>query len=68
LRQVSVGSTVSLTVFRQGKLEEISYSVPERPLLPGDIVGPGASMQLTRATTAGSTTAGPPAGRGNFRF
>jgi serine protease Do len=68
LRQVSVGSTVTLTVFRQGKLEEISYSVPERPLLPGDIAGPNAALQVTHAIPAASTTGGPPVGRTNFRF
>lgn len=44
LRGVKVGSNLNLTVFRDGEELTISYRVPERPLLPGDIVGPNASF------------------------
>ncbi|MDQ3747387.1 MAG: trypsin-like peptidase domain-containing protein, partial [Acidobacteriota bacterium] len=37
LRRLKVGSAVDLTVFRDGKYLDVSYVLPERPLLPGDI-------------------------------
>jgi S1-C subfamily serine protease len=37
MRALQVGSTVSLTVFRDGKERDIQYVLPERPLLPSDI-------------------------------
>jgi S1-C subfamily serine protease len=54
LEKVEVGSTLSLSVFRLGKELEISYAVPERPLLPGDIAGqnlsvPASSVQPRRS-------------------
>jgi len=39
LKNVSVGSEISLTVFRTGKYLSFKYKVPERPLLPGDTEG-----------------------------
>jgi serine protease Do len=44
LREMRVGSRVNLTVFREGKEVKLSYDLPERPILPGDIDGPGASF------------------------
>ena len=37
MRSVKVGSTVKLKLYRQGKYFDVQYTVPERPLLPGDI-------------------------------
>ena len=68
LRKVEVGSTVSLTVFRRGKEVEVSYSVPERPLLPGDIAGANASLEQTKTTPLGARTAAPPLNRSAFHF
>ncbi|HUK91013.1 MAG TPA: trypsin-like peptidase domain-containing protein [Blastocatellia bacterium] len=68
LKRTTVGSTVTLTVFRQGDQREITYAVPERPLLPGDIAGPNASMELTHASPVKSKSAGPPPGNTIFRF
>lgn len=47
---VRVGSSISLTVFREGNTLELTYILPERPLLPGDIGGQGLSVPLTQAT------------------
>ncbi len=46
LRGMKVGSNVALTVFRDGKEVKLAYDLPERPILPGDIDGPGASFTL----------------------
>jgi len=46
LQGLKVGSNVSLTVFREGKYLEMSYTLPERPLLPGDIPGQGTAVPL----------------------
>jgi serine protease Do len=68
LGKIDVGSTVTLTVYRQGKETEVSYAVPERPLLPGDIAGANATMELTHASPLKSRTTGPPPGHSDFRF
>jgi serine protease Do len=39
MRTLQVGSSVSLKVFREGQERELTYVLPERPLLPGDIAG-----------------------------
>jgi S1-C subfamily serine protease len=36
LNSLHVGSTLRIQLFRQGKYLEVSYALPERPLLPGD--------------------------------
>ena len=42
LRPVEVGASLTMTVFREGKYFDVKYTLPERPLLPGDIPGQGA--------------------------
>jgi putative serine protease PepD len=37
MRGLKVGKKVELKLFRDGKTREVSYVLPERPLLPGDI-------------------------------
>jgi S1-C subfamily serine protease len=37
LAELRVGSTVNLTIFRGGEYLDVQYTLPERPLLPGDI-------------------------------
>jgi serine protease Do len=37
LAELRVGSTVNLTLFRGGEYVDVQYTLPERPLLPGDI-------------------------------
>jgi S1-C subfamily serine protease len=37
LAELRVGSTVNLTIFRGGEYVDVQYTLPERPLLPGDI-------------------------------
>ena len=36
LNSVHVGSNLRLQIFRQGKYLDVSYTLPERPILPGD--------------------------------
>ena len=47
LQRLKVGSDVKLTVFREGQYLETSYTLPERPLLPGDIPGQGTAVPLS---------------------
>lgn len=44
LRAVEVGASVSMTVFREGKYINVKYTLPERPLLPGDLTGQAAAV------------------------
>ena len=37
LQELKVDGEISLTIFRDGKTQEVKYKLPERPLLPGDI-------------------------------
>jgi len=39
LATLKVGSEVTMTVFRDQKSVDVKYVLPERPLLPGDIMG-----------------------------
>ena len=46
LRTIEVGTTLKMMVFREGKSFEVKYTLPERPLLPGDVSGQGAVSPL----------------------
>jgi serine protease Do len=46
LQELKVGGEISLTIFRDGKTQEVTYKLPERPLLPGDIPGQTAATPL----------------------
>lgn len=46
LKAVEVGTTVSMTLFRDGKYFDVKYRLPERPLLPGDVSSEGAVAPL----------------------
>jgi hypothetical protein len=48
MRALKVGSSVSLKVFHDGRERELEYSLPERPLLPGDIAGQRMLTPMTR--------------------
>ena len=37
MRGLKVGGRIKLKLFREGKYVELEYSLPERPLLPGDL-------------------------------
>ena len=37
MRGLKVGSVLKLKVFRQGKYLDVQYTLPERPMLPGDL-------------------------------
>jgi S1-C subfamily serine protease len=39
MRPLRVGTTIRLTVFRDGNYRDVEYTLPERPVLPGDIRG-----------------------------
>ena len=54
LQELKVGSELSLTIFREGKSQEVKYKLSERPLLPGDIPGQ-ADAALAPGRQAGET-------------
>jgi len=37
MRGLKVGTTLTMSVFRDGESREVVYALPERPLLPGDL-------------------------------
>ena len=39
MRALRVGADLTLRVFRAGSYREVRYTLPERPLLPGDVPG-----------------------------
>jgi S1-C subfamily serine protease len=43
---LTVGGEVSMTLFREGKSVDVKYTLPERPLLPGDISSGDAGEML----------------------
>jgi len=48
LRSIEVGASVTMTVFREGKYFDVKYTLPERPLLPGDVPREAAAVPVTR--------------------
>jgi S1-C subfamily serine protease len=58
MRGLAVGRTLKARLYRQGKYRDVEYTLPERPLLPGDIPSQdgqgsdwsdrGAARRLTR--------------------
>jgi S1-C subfamily serine protease len=46
LETVTVGTEIRLSLLRSGKEMNLAYTVPERPLLPGDISGQGLTVPL----------------------
>jgi serine protease Do len=68
LQMIQIDSTVTLSVFRQGKQVEISYAVPERPLLPGDIAGAGGAAAMNHASPLGSSRGSAPNQAKQFVF
>ncbi|MBI3528174.1 MAG: trypsin-like peptidase domain-containing protein [Betaproteobacteria bacterium] len=45
MRALKVGSTLKMSVFREGETREVTYTLPERPLLPGDLPEEQAGLQ-----------------------
>lgn len=45
MRGVKVGDKLKMSVFRDGETREVSYTLPERPLLPGDLPEEQTGMQ-----------------------
>jgi serine protease Do len=48
LNSLHVGSNLQMQIFRQGKYLEVSYTLPERPILPGD--APDRLSMISRST------------------
>ena len=46
LQDTEVGASLSMTVFRDGNYFDVKYTLPERPLLPGDTPTEGAATPL----------------------
>ena len=63
IRGLKVGAKVSLRVFREGRYRDVSYTLPERPLLPGDLpegdayVAPSVSRSLEAGSSRHATRA-----------
>jgi serine protease Do len=53
LNDLQVGSNLSLQLFRQGKYVDVNYTLPERPILPGDVPNQLAFPVANRASTHG---------------
>jgi S1-C subfamily serine protease len=68
LGSVKVGSNISLRIFREGNNLELTYTIPERPLLPGDIGGQGLSVPLTQPIPLKPGTNSLPLKSGVFRY
>ena len=47
MRGLKVGSTLTMAVYRDGDTREVIYTLPERPLLPGDLPEEQAEQQPT---------------------
>ena len=45
MRALKVGSALKMSVFRDGATREVAYTLPERPLLPGDLPEEQAGLQ-----------------------
>jgi S1-C subfamily serine protease len=44
MKDLAVGATIRLTVFRGGQTREVECVLPERPILPGDIPGQHSTL------------------------
>ena len=44
MRALKVGDRLEMKVFRDGKTRDVAYTLPERPLLPGDVPDEQAEM------------------------
>jgi S1-C subfamily serine protease len=44
MKDLAVGATIRLTVFRGGQTREVDCVLPERPILPGDIPGQHSTL------------------------
>jgi S1-C subfamily serine protease len=55
LQAAEVGAVVSMTVFREGKFFDVKYTLPKRPLLPGDIPDQGVVAPLTGKDMKGTS-------------
>jgi len=51
MRAIKVGSTLKLRLFREGNYRDVEYTLPERPLLPGDLPEVGTVTPTPRPDT-----------------
>jgi S1-C subfamily serine protease len=54
MRSLKVGSVLRLKLFRQGKSIDVQYTLPERPLLPGDLPDAGTYAPVPPPATRGN--------------
>jgi S1-C subfamily serine protease len=55
MRDLTVGATLELTVFREGQTREVRCVLPERPILPGDIPGQHSTLLPQRSRLRADT-------------
>jgi S1-C subfamily serine protease len=60
MRGLQVGSSVRLTLFRDGAYREVEYTLPERPMLPEDIRIQGSLAPVTGRSAQAPGNADPP--------
>jgi S1-C subfamily serine protease len=53
MRSLTVGSTVRLSLFRGGAAHTVEYRLPERPLLPTDVMGMRSATGIATPTPLG---------------
>ena len=68
LGALKVGSNITLSISRRGNNLELTYAIPERPLLPGDIGGQGLSVPLSQPIPLRGRTGSAPLKTRTFRY
>ena len=48
MKNLKVGDTIRLTLFREGQTQDVEFVLPERPLLPQDILGQRSVAPVVR--------------------
>ncbi len=48
MRGLQVGGKAKLAIFREGQVQDLEYTLPERPVLPGDLRGQESYSPATR--------------------
>jgi serine protease Do len=56
MRDLTVGATIRLTVFREGQTREVQCVLPERPILPGDVPGQQSTLLPQQSRRRADTT------------
>ncbi|HYL82295.1 MAG TPA: PDZ domain-containing protein, partial [Candidatus Acidoferrum sp.] len=61
MRTLRVGDTAHLTLSRDGESQEVEFVLPERPVLPQDILAHRSAAPAVRRNSGGSSTVRPQA-------